>query len=70
MEEQQRIRLLRILLIIIGCLLLLKFAVQMYEAQRINEIHERASERASENEKNIEKLRQEFRDEFGKEPSF
>jgi len=56
MEEQQRIRLLRILFIVIGCLLLLKFAVIIYEARRINEIQERASEdRKREREKYREK---------------
>jgi len=84
MEEKQRTRSV-IFLIVIGCLLFLRFGVQMYEARRINEIHERASERASEfareaseraserarkNERNIEKLRQEFREKWGEEPTF
>ena len=48
MEEKQRIRLLRILLIIMGCLLFLKFAIQMDRIRKSDiEASERASERAS-----------------------
>ena len=53
MEEQQRVRS-KVFLIIIGCLLLLKFAVQMYEARKFDEAIERASERAKrENEASV-----------------
>ena len=74
MEEKQRIRLLRILLIIIGCLVVLRFAIQMDRIRKWDiEEREQASERASEQEKKeqeLEKEREAFRKKWGEEPTF
>ena len=69
MEEKQRTVLVWWMVVMI-CLLFLRFGVQMYEARKWDKVIEKWSERASEASERSERARQEFREKWGEEPTF